>query len=77
MLISAQRTYWRDRCRLRPKARAVTDERDRLPAWLDRLLCRLGMHDFRLVEVVGGFGQGGPVKKIECRRCGYVATKQG
>ncbi len=55
----------------------MIDIRSQLPWWIDRLLCRLGAHDFRLVEVVGGFGPGGQVQKLECRRCGCVTTKQG
>ncbi len=48
-----------------------------LPDWLGRLLCFLGLHDFRLVESIGGFGVGGQVEKVECRRCGHVTTRHG
>jgi hypothetical protein len=37
----------------------------------------VGVHDFRLIESIGGFGAGGQVEKVECRRCGYVTTRQG
>ena len=47
------------------------------PAWLGRLLCWLGVHDYRLVESTLGFGVGGRVEKVECRRCGYMTTRQG
>ncbi len=33
-----------------------------LPDWIGRLLCRLGFHDYRLIEVVGAFGAGGQVQ---------------
>ncbi len=48
-----------------------------MPGWLGRLLCIMGVHDFRLVESIGGFGVGGQVEKVECRRCGYVTTRHG
>lgn len=52
-------------------------DNNRLPRWLGRLLCLVGVHDFRLVESIGGFGAGGQVEKVECRRCGYAATRHG
>ena len=41
-----------------------------------RLLCLLGLHKFDIVEVVGGFGAGESVEKVECRYCGAVVTRQ-
>lgn len=41
--------------------------------WIGRLLCRIGFHDYQLIEVVGGFGGSGQVEKVECR-CGGCAT---
>ncbi len=55
----------------------MSSEDGQLPDWLGRLLCLLGFHDFRLVESIGGFGAGGQVEKVECRRCGHVTTRQG
>lgn len=49
----------------------------KLPAWLGRLLCWLGVHDYRLVECSIGFGAGGWVERVECRRCGYTTTRRG
>ena len=46
-----------------------------LPRWLGRLLCMLGFHDFRIVEVSFGFGPGNKIERIECRRCGLTATR--
>lgn len=39
-----------------------------------RLLCKLGVHDFHIVEASFGFG-GGNVRKLECKRCGHVVTR--
>jgi hypothetical protein len=62
---------------LAPKVPTVTEKQGNLPTWIGGLLCRLGVHDYRLIEVVGSFGPGGQVQKVECRRCGCTATKQG
>jgi len=40
-----------------------------------RLLCFLGFHDFRVVEVTVGFGPSGAVEKVECRRCGHLIAR--
>lgn len=52
-------------------------EQGNVPAWLGRLLCWLGVHDFRLVECTLGFGAGGRVETVECRRCGHTITRHG
>ena len=52
-------------------------DQDSVPAWLGRLLCWLGVHDFRLVECTIGFGTAGRVETVECRRCGFTTTRQG
>ena len=58
----------------------MNDERNdlarRLPASVGRLLCFLGFHDFRVLEVRFGFGQGNRIEKVECRRCGQVSTRR-
>jgi len=41
-----------------------------------RVLCALGIHDFRILEVRFGFGAGNHIEKIECRRCGLVTTRR-
>lgn len=43
---------------------------------LGRLLCLLGMHDFKVVSRTFGFGGGGAVEQVECRRCGHVTARQ-
>lgn len=51
--------------------------RKAVPAWLGRLLCWLGVHDYRLVECKLEFGSGGRVETVECRRCGYTTARLG
>jgi len=45
------------------------------PDWIGRLLCRLGIHDYQLIEEVLSFGAGGQVQKVRCRRCGFRTTR--
>ena len=58
----------------------LNDERNdsagRLPAFAGRLLCLVGFHDYRVLEVRFGFGQGNRIEKVECRRCGQVSTQR-
>jgi hypothetical protein len=77
MLLFVQRLRRPEMPALCLKVPTVTERRNELPSWIGRLLCRFGIHDYRLIEVVGGFGQGGQVQKVECRRCGYITAKQG
>ena len=55
----------------------VPESLDKLREWIGRLVCRFGFHDYRLMEMVSGFGRSGQVQKVECRRCGYVTTRSG
>ena len=55
----------------------MAESRDKLSDWIGRLLCGLGFHDYRLIEVVYAFGGSGQVQKVECRRCGYTTTRSG
>lgn len=48
-----------------------------LPRILSRILCVLGLHDFRLVERILSFGCEGGVEKVQCRRCGLTITRHG
>ncbi|GMR20616.1 MAG: hypothetical protein BMS9Abin36_1212 [Gammaproteobacteria bacterium] len=47
----------------------------KLPALLGLILCWLGFHDFRVIDKTFGFGAGGGVEKVECRRCGVTMTR--
>lgn len=51
--------------------------RTAMTSLLARLLCLIGAHDYRVIEVVIGFGPSGSVEKVECRRCGDVTTRHG
>lgn len=44
---------------------------------LGRILCLLGLHDYRLVERNVSFGSEGAVEKVQCKRCGLTITRQG
>ncbi|MGY8938230.1 MAG: hypothetical protein ACKVG6_19565 [Alphaproteobacteria bacterium] len=41
-----------------------------------RLFCRLGLHNFRVIEATLGFGDAGGVEKVECRRCGAIMSRE-
>ena len=43
---------------------------------IGRLLCRIGIHNFQVIEIKFGFGTGGQVEVVECDRCGYKATRK-
>ncbi|VAX09482.1 hypothetical protein MNBD_GAMMA26-284 [hydrothermal vent metagenome] len=47
-----------------------------LPPFMGRLLCWLVFHDFRVIDRTFGFGSGGGIEKVECRRCGATITRQ-
>jgi len=48
----------------------------KLPPLLGRLLCRLGFHDYRVLEIMFQFSAGSSIEKVECRRCGATGTRQ-
>jgi hypothetical protein len=50
------------------------NDRQQFPPWLGRLLCRLGFHDYRVIDVIFEFGSD-PVEKDQCRRCGAIRTR--
>ena len=41
-----------------------------------RLLCWLGLHNFRVIDRIFGFGAGGDIEKVECRRCGVIISRR-
>jgi hypothetical protein len=47
-----------------------------MPKILGRLLCLLGIHDFRVIDATLGFGAGGGVAKVQCGRCGLITTRR-
>jgi len=46
-------------------------------AFLGRILCFFGVHDFELIDATFGFGPGVEVTRVLCRRCGYATTRRG
>ncbi len=46
-----------------------------MPGWLGRMLCIIGIHDFRMVDVVMGFGPSGSIENWRCQRCGAKTTR--
>lgn len=52
----------------------VGNEMIKLPPLLGKVLCWLGFHDYRVVDVTLGFGTKG-VERDECRRCGVILTR--
>ena len=44
---------------------------------LSSLLCWLGIHRYKIIDVFFGFGQGGAVKTVECKICKIKKTKKG
>ena len=43
---------------------------------LQRLMCWLGFHDFKVLEISFGFGDAGDVEKVECRHCGLIISRE-
>ena len=58
-----------------PAHRRRIDAMD-LPDVVQDILCRLGIHNFRVLEVTCGFGDAGDVEKVECRRCGVLMVRE-
>ena len=44
---------------------------------LGLLLCLVGIHRYKLIDVSFGFGQSGAVKTVQCKICGIKKTKKG
>ena len=45
-------------------------------SWLGRLLCIVGLHDFRVIEVHLTFRAAGKDEKLQCQRCGATKTQR-
>ena len=41
------------------------------------LLCWIGIHRYKIIDVSFGFGPGGSVKTVQCKICGIKKTKKG
>ena len=42
---------------------------------IEKLKCRIGLHQFRVIEIKFGFGSAGKVEVAECERCKKVITR--
>ncbi len=47
-----------------------------LPDIVQDLLCKLGFHNFRVIEVTYGFGDACDIEKVECRHCGVLMVRE-
>ena len=43
---------------------------------MGRLFCWLGLHDDRVIDGTYGFGPGGNVERVECKRCRRMETRR-
>ena len=43
--------------------------------WFEQWLCRIGRHDFEIIEVSFQFADSGCVEKLRCKRCGAVIVR--
>ena len=50
---------------------------ENLSSTIGKLLCWLGFHDFQVLSRTFSFGETEGVEKVECNRCGVVATRRG
>ena len=41
------------------------------------LLCWLGIHNYKIIDITYGFGSGGTNEKIKCKICGIQKIKRG
>lgn len=48
-----------------------------MPTFLGRILCYMGLHDYRVIDATFSFGSGGEVVRLECQRCGDRTTRRG
>jgi GGDEF domain-containing protein len=53
----------------------MTERKNSWMGILGRILCLLGFHNFRVINVTFGFSAGNTVEKIECTRCKLKLTR--
>jgi len=44
---------------------------------LNLLLCRIGIHRYKVIDVSFSFGSSGSVKTIQCKICGIKKIRKG
>ena len=42
---------------------------------LNYLLCLLGIHRYKVIDITFGFGKGSAIQKIKCKICGIQKIK--
>ncbi len=48
-----------------------------IPKQIGVWMCKVGLHQYRVIEVKFGFGGAGKVEVVKCERCKAVATRPG
>ena len=48
----------------------------KLAPFLGLLLCRLGFHNFRVLNKTFQFGEGAGIETVKCKRCGTTMTRR-
>jgi hypothetical protein len=41
------------------------------------LLCFLGLHRYKIINIDFSFGKAGNIMKVQCKICGYIKIKKG
>ena len=41
------------------------------------LLCWIGIHRYKIINISFGFGEGGSVRTIQCKVCGIMKIRKG
>ncbi len=54
----------------------VKNGADKRSIMFGKLLCWLGFHDYEVISATFGFGEGGSVEKVQCKRCGFITTRR-
>ena len=44
---------------------------------LNFILCWLGIHRYKVIDISFGFGPSGSIKTIQCKICGIKKTRKG
>ena len=44
---------------------------------LGLLLCWIGIHRYKVIDISFGFGPAGSVKTVQCKICGIKKTRKG
>ena len=46
-----------------------------VPDQVGKILCKLGLHEYSVIEVKFGFGTSGKVEIVECERCKHTTSR--